>query len=183
MEQMSRNLAFQLKKIRQQRQWSLDEVAKTTGVSKAQLAQIEKGEANPTVSTIWKIAAGLRISFSSLLQPPTAHFMKYSSENAPYVDEDDGRYRVYSLIPYSPERGWELYKVEMKPGALRKSEAHTEGVEETITVIQGQAIIATESMLETLEEGDTLVFSGHQPHEYRNASNDVTILHLILQYK
>ncbi|CAM5597901.1 hypothetical protein LSPH24S_09662 [Lysinibacillus sphaericus] len=100
MEQMSRNLAFQLKKIRQQRSVSLDDVAKATGVSKAQLAQIEKGEANPTVSTIWKIAAGLRISFSSLLQPPIAHFMKFSSKNAPHVDEDEGRYRVYSIIPY-----------------------------------------------------------------------------------
>ena len=56
MEQMSRNIGFQLKKIRQQRSYSLDDVAKVSGVSKAQLAQIEKGESNPTVSTIWKIA-------------------------------------------------------------------------------------------------------------------------------
>lgn len=95
---MSRNLAFQLKKIRQQRHLSLDEVSKATGVSKAQLAQIEKGEANPTVSTIWKIAAGMRISFSSLLQPPTAHFMKYSSDDAPHVDEDEGAIEFIRLF-------------------------------------------------------------------------------------
>lgn len=183
MEQMSRNLAFQLKKIRQQRRMSLDEVAKLTRVSKAQLAQIEKGESNPTVSTIWKIAAGLRISFSSLLQPPTAHFMKFSSKDAPHVDEDEGRYRVYSIIPYDPERGWELYKIEMEPGAKSRSEAHTEGVEETITVIQGQVVIAAGDMHEQLDEGDTLVFSGHQEHEYQNTSDKVTVLHLILQYK
>lgn len=180
---MSRNLAFQLKKIRQQRRMSLDEVAKLTRVSKAQLAQIEKGESNPTVSTIWKIAAGLRISFSSLLQPPTAHFMKFSSKDAPHVDEDEGRYRVYSIIPYDPERGWELYKIEMEPGAKSRSEAHTEGVEETITVIQGQVVIAAGDMHEQLDEGDTLVFSGHQEHEYQNTSDKVTVLHLILQYK
>ncbi|WP_337993623.1 XRE family transcriptional regulator [Lysinibacillus sp. CNPSo 3705] len=183
MEQMSRNLAFQLKKIRQQRQLSLDDVAKATGVSKAQLAQIEKGEANPTVSTIWKIAAGMRTSFSSLLQAPTAHFMKYSSKDAPRVDEDEGRYRVYSIIPYNPDRGWELYRIEMEPGAFSRSEAHTEGVEETVTVIQGQANISAGEMHELLEEGDTLVFSGHQPHEYKNTSEKLTILHLILQYK
>lgn len=180
---MSRNLAFQLKRIRQHRGLSLDDVAKTTGVSKAQLSQIEKGEANPTVSTIWKIAAGLRISFSSLLQPPTAHFMKFSSKDAPYVDEDEGRYRVYSIIPYDPERGWEFYKVEMEPGVCSRSEAHTEGVEETVTVIQGQAVISAGDMQELLVEGDTLVFSGHQIHEYRNVSSELTILHLILQYK
>ncbi|OEC02862.1 transcriptional regulator [Lysinibacillus sphaericus] len=183
MEQMSRNLAFQLKKIRQQRSVSLDDVAKATGVSKAQLAQIEKGEANPTVSTIWKIAAGLRISFSSLLQPPIAHFMKFSSKNAPHVDEDEGRYRVYSIIPYDPERGWEFYKVEMEPGARSRSEAHTEGVEETVTVIHGQAVISAGVMHETITEGETLVFSGHQAHEYQNVSEELTVLHVILQYK
>ncbi|KOS66704.1 transcriptional regulator [Lysinibacillus contaminans] len=183
MEQMSRNLAFQLKKIRQQRSFSLDDMAKLTSVSKAQLAQIEKGESNPTVSTIWKIAAGLRISFSSLLQPPTAHFMKFSSKDAPHVDEDEGRYRVYSIIPYDPERGWEFYKIEMEPGSWSKSDAHTEGVEETVTVIQGQALISAGDMHELLVEGDTLVFSGHQDHEYKNTSESLTILHLILQYK
>lgn len=183
MEQMSLNLAFQLKKIRQQRHLSLDDVAKATGVSKAQLAQIEKGEANPTVSTIWKIAAGMRMSFSSLLQPPTAHYMRYSSKDVPHVDEDEGRYRVYSIIPYNPERGWEFYKVEMEPGAVSRSEAHTEGVEETVMVIKGQAVISAGDMHELLDEGDTLVFSGHQPHEYRNTSEGLTIFHLILQYK
>jgi transcriptional regulator with XRE-family HTH domain len=68
-EEIRKNLGVQLHKIRRQRDMSLDDMAKLTEVSKAQLAQMEKGESNPTVSTIWKIADGLKISFSSL-QPP-----------------------------------------------------------------------------------------------------------------
>ncbi|MGE7664241.1 helix-turn-helix domain-containing protein [Ureibacillus composti] len=183
MENMSRNIGYQLKKIRSKRSLSLDDVAKATNVSKAQLAQIEKGEANPTVSTIWKIAAGLRISFSSLLQPPKEQFKKYDSNSTTYVAENDGKYRVYSIIPYDPERGWEFYKVEMDAGVVHKSDAHTEGVEETITVIKGQVIIRSGEMEEHLKEGETLVFSGHLLHQYENPTNDLTILHLILQYK
>lgn len=183
MEQMSKNIGFQLKKIRQQRSLSLDDVAKATNVSKAQLAQIEKGEANPTVSTIWKIAAGMRISFSSLLQPPKEQFQKFDGNSATFVSENDGNYRVYSIIPYDPDRGWELYKIEMEPGVIHQSEAHTEGVEETITVIQGQANIESGGMRERLIEGETLVFSGHQTHQYENPTDQLTILHLILQYK
>ena len=183
MEQMSRNIGVQLKKIRHQRQASLDDIAKATGVSKAQLAQIEKGEANPTVSTIWKIAAGLRISFSSLLQPPKEKVQKYSSNSANFVAEEDGKYRVYSIIPYDPDRGWEFYKVEMEPGVIHKSEAHTEGVEETVIVIQGQAVIHLGSIKEELVVGDTIVFSGDQEHHYENPTEQLTILHLILQYK
>lgn len=180
---MSRNIGLQLKKIRKERSLSLDEVAKATDVSKAQLAQIEKGEANPTVSTIWKIAAGLKISFSSLLQPPKIHFQKYSVDSSTYVSEENGKYRVYSIIPYDPERGWEFYKIEMDPGVIHKSEAHTEGVEETITVIEGQAVIQCGEMKEQLMEGETLVFSANQPHQYENPTNSVTVLYLIIQYR
>lgn len=183
MEQMSRNIGFQLKKLRHQRGLSLDEVAKVTGVSKAQLAQVEKGEANPTVSTIWKIAAGLHISFSSLLQPPKEYFKRYDSRTAPVVAEENGQYRVFSIVPYDPERGWEFYKIEMDPGVVHISEAHHEGVEETITVIHGQAVIEMGGMKEKLEVGETIVFSGHQEHRYENPSNEQTVLHLILQYK
>lgn len=183
MEQMSKNIGFQLKKIRQQRSLSLDDVAKATNVSKAQLAQIEKGDSNPTVSTIWKIASGMRISFSSLLQPPKEQFQKYNNKTSPLVSEENGGYRVFSIIPYVPERGWELYKIEMDPGVIHRSEAHPEGVEETLTVLKGQALIEADGMTESLEEGDTLVFSGHQEHAYRNPTNAVTIFHLIIQYR
>ncbi len=183
MEQMSKNLGYQLKKIRQLRSLSLDDVAKATNVSKAQLAQIEKGDSNPTVSTIWKIASGMRISFSSLLQPPREQFQKYNDKTSAVVSEEDGGYRVYSIIPYVPERGWEFYKIEIDPGVIHRSEAHPEGVEETLTVIKGQAVIEAGGMKEQLEEGDTLVFSGHQEHHYYNPSNTVSILHLIIQYR
>lgn len=183
MEQMSRNIGYQLKKIRQQRSLSLDDVAKATNVSKAQLAQIEKGEANPTVSTIWKIAAGLHISFSSLLQPPEDQFIKIVGENRTFVSEEDGNYRVYSIVPYNPKRGWELYKVEMAPNIIHESEAHSDGVEETITVIKGELIVTCGEMEEHLVEGDTLIFSAHQPHKYTNPTNELTAFHLIIQYR
>lgn len=183
MEQMSRNIGMQLKKIRKERSLSLDDVAKATDVSKAQLAQIEKGESNPTVSTLWKIAAGLKISFSSLLQPPKTLFQKYSVDPSTYVSEENGKYRVYSIIPYDPERGWEFYKIEMDPGVIHKSDPHTDGVEETLTVIQGQVVVQCDEMKEILKEGETIVFSANQPHQYENPTDQVTVLHLIIQYR
>lgn len=179
---MSRNIGYQLKKIRQHRSLSLDDVAKATNVSKAQLAQIEKGEANPTVSTIWKIAAGLHISFSSLLQPPENEFQKIEGKHATFVSEEEGNYRVYSIVPYNPKRGWEFYKVEIDPNIIHKSDAHTDGVEETLTVIKGELVVKCGEMEEHLEEGDTLIFSAHQPHQYINPTNNLTIFHLIIQY-
>lgn len=56
-----------LKMLRQQRGWSLDIAQKNTGVSKAMLGQIVRGESIPTIATPWKIASGFKTSFSSFI--------------------------------------------------------------------------------------------------------------------
>lgn len=183
MDEMRKNLGVQLNKIRRQRDMSLDDMAKLTDVSKAQLAQMEKGESNPTVSTIWKIADGLKISFSSLLQPPKSLLTKITPTEVPFLTEDDGRYRVFSIIPYEPERGWEFFRIELDPLCSYESAAHNEGVEETVTVVDGTMRITVGSDEVNLVKGETLVFSGNQLHQYVNTSDTMSVLHLIIHYK
>ena len=67
MDVVQKTIAKNLLKIRKEKGLSLEKTAELTGVSKAMLGQIERNESNPTVSTLWKIAKGLKISFSSLL--------------------------------------------------------------------------------------------------------------------
>lgn len=60
-----------------------------TGVSKAMLGQIERGESSPTVTTLWKIATGLQVSFSSLLHNgETEVSVVEKKEVIPIVEED-----------------------------------------------------------------------------------------------
>ena len=65
----NQTIGKQLKKTRQNRNMTLDELAEVTGVSKPMLGQIERGQSAPTVTTLWKIATGMKIPFSSFLQP------------------------------------------------------------------------------------------------------------------
>lgn len=58
-------IADRLKTCRKEREISLDKAALLTGVSKAMLGQIERRESAPTIATLWKIASGLNLSFSS----------------------------------------------------------------------------------------------------------------------
>jgi transcriptional regulator with XRE-family HTH domain len=67
MEQEENAISGNLKEIRQQRNLSLDQLADLTGVSKSMLRQIETGRSSPTIATIWKIANGLRLSFTNLV--------------------------------------------------------------------------------------------------------------------
>ena len=71
MEQSIEVIAANLREIRDSRHLSLDQLSDLTGVSKSMLRQIETGRSSPTIATIWKIANGLRVSFTALLRKPT----------------------------------------------------------------------------------------------------------------
>ncbi|MFR5584644.1 MAG: helix-turn-helix domain-containing protein [[Clostridium] scindens] len=46
---------------------SQGQMAKEAGISKAMLSDIEKGGSNPTINTIWKIANGLNVPYTKLM--------------------------------------------------------------------------------------------------------------------
>ncbi|MEH6823752.1 MAG: helix-turn-helix transcriptional regulator, partial [Motiliproteus sp.] len=71
MQELDQYLAKALKALRKEKGWSLDRTAKETGVSKAMLGQIERGESSPTIATLWKIAGGFNTQISTFLNPPT----------------------------------------------------------------------------------------------------------------
>ena len=75
MDYLSHNVSENLKRIRQSKGMSLDQVAEQTGVSKSMLAQIEKGTANPSLGVLGKITSGLRIEFQKLIDPPRMDFL------------------------------------------------------------------------------------------------------------
>lgn len=56
------------RRLREEKRLTLDEAARLTGVSRSMLAQIEKGDVNPTISMVWKIANGYKVSFTSLVE-------------------------------------------------------------------------------------------------------------------
>src|SRR5213075_2573730 len=56
-----------LRRLRTKRGLSLERLAQLSGVSRAMLGQIELGQSAPTINVLWKIAAGLGVTFSALL--------------------------------------------------------------------------------------------------------------------
>lgn len=67
MDTIDKNISINLRKIRKEQNMSLDMLSERTLVSKSMLGQIERGESNPTITTIAKICEGLRIGIEDLL--------------------------------------------------------------------------------------------------------------------
>nr|WP_216855637.1 XRE family transcriptional regulator [Paenibacillus qinlingensis] len=168
--------------IRKARSLSLDQVAELTGVSKAMLGQIERGDSNPTISILWKIVNGLHISFTSLIEdeePKVTHFR--FSDTEPLMEED-GHYRAFPLIPFDQKKQFEIYTVEMDLDCSHASEPHNEGVEEYILMMQGSLEVTFHQETFQLTVGDAIHFSADQAHTYRNTANGKTMYHTIIVY-
>ncbi|SDW65875.1 helix-turn-helix domain-containing protein [Paenibacillus sp. CF384] len=182
MEQIHIKLGRNLKMIRQTRGLSLDKVAELTGVSKAMLGQIERGETSPTISIIWKIANGLRLSFTTLIEEPPSEVAVITKEDLDPLLEADGHYRVYPMFPFEPTKKFEVYSVEMDAGCTHESEAHSPGVEEYILVSTGTLIIEIQNTSYTVGAGSAVRYAADQPHLYRNPGEDIVRYDAIIYY-
>lgn len=175
-----------LRALRQARGWSLDRTAAETGVSKAMLGQIERGESSPTIATLWKIATGLRTSLSSFLEPlPPATGEDVVLRNADalrYQPGPDGML-VAPLFPFEPRFGFELFELTLLPGYARQSEAHVHGVTETVVVLRGAMEVFIEGAWRSLSAGDAVRFPADRPHGYRNLNAVPAVFHNLIHYR
>lgn len=64
---MKQKFHEQLKILRQERNWSLEELSKKTQISVEKLAQYESGELIPSIQTILKFSNVLEVPVSNLM--------------------------------------------------------------------------------------------------------------------
>lgn len=175
-------LAQNLQKIRETRNLSLDKLSEMTGVSKSMLRQIEIGQSNPTIATIWKIANGLRIPFTALLREPAQKVtLRAFKENPPLVSGTEG-YRLFPLIVFDPERAFETYYVEIDPGVSLDAEPHQGNAEEHVFVLRGQIEISVAKEHFAVNQENFLSFQANCNHRYENTGTETAAAIMTISY-
>lgn len=182
MSNIQKNIGENLKELRKSRGLSLDQTAELTGVSKAMLGQIERGESNPTVTTLWKIATGLLVSFSSLIDDSKAQVLFVEKSKINPVMEAGDHYRVYPIFPFDPRRKFEIFTIELEQGYTHISAKHNEGVEEYITVTTGILEVNIGNETYRVKAGDSISFSANQQHTYKSLMEGGTVFQLVMYY-
>ncbi|KSU85895.1 transcriptional regulator, XRE family with cupin sensor [Fictibacillus enclensis] len=171
-----------LKALRGQRSWSLDQAAHATGVSKPMLSQIERGESNPTVSTLWKIANGFGVSFSSFVEEDQPSIKKVITNEINPIADASGTFLVRPLFPVEPGKSFEIYSLELLPGCNYCSEAHPDGVEEYLLVEEGSFALTVHENTYTLSTGENLHFAANFTHCYQNHGDSPARLIMMIYY-
>jgi len=166
MEQSVDAISSNLRCHRESRSLSLDQLAELTGVSKSMLRQIETGKSSPTIATLWKIANGLRVSFTSLLCKPQVHAEVKSFRSEQPLTSEGEKYRLYPLIPFNPQQSFETYYFEIDPGTVFHGEPHEGNVYEYIFLTQGKLRIKIGEEEYLVAAGEFLEFQADQAHDY-----------------
>ena len=181
----SKILGLNVKRIRTEKGLSLGQLAELCDVSKMVLSQIERGSSNPTLSTIWKIAVGLNVPYTALLEsnaePAQAQLRVQHRSTVPLHSLEEGDYR--SLIYYSCSETcpFDFFTVELEPGASKES-AHTKDSTEYVYVEQGSLELKVGEETISMIEGDSVKFDASQKHIYTNLGKGLLRIITIVTY-
>lgn len=182
MDNINRIIGNNLNKYRKSKGLSLEKVSEMTGVSKGMIGQIERGETNPSISTLWKIANGLHISSTSLFEEEPAELVLIKKSDITPITENCDKYNVYATFTFDQHKKFEVLVVDLDIGCTHESEPHENGVEEYIYVCKGEFTLIVENDTYFLKEGDSIKFLADKFHTYKNDSRSLCTLHSIIYY-
>ena len=182
---INRELGSRVRQLRNLQNWSLEELAAASGVSRSMLSQIEREQANPTLAVTLRIARAFGLSLGDLLKTPgaatTVNVIRANDHTYHYRSDKDCRIRT--LSPLHLEKDIEFYEVRLQPGGALRSSAHFEGTREFLTVQKGSIRVESAGDSEELTAGDSASYHADVPHAIVNAGKSEAVTYLIVVYR
>jgi transcriptional regulator with XRE-family HTH domain len=161
-----------LQHLRKERRLTLDELAAASGVSRSMLSQIERGQANPTLATVWQLSHALGLELSDLVGTQRVErrgrIDVTASSFVPEIRTEDGQcvLRILSLADKVGEM--EFYHLSIAPHGELVSEAHARGSMEHLTVLEGELTVVSADTAAVVGTGAIARYPVDVPHAIRN---------------
>ena len=178
-ESTASHLAANIRQLREARGMTQEQMARLSDVPRPTWANLESGEANPTLSVLIKVAGALQVPLEELIGPPRAMVKLYKVASLPVTQR--GKVRVRKLLPESIA-GFEIDRMELLAGAYMTGIPHTPGTREYLTCESGIVELSVAETKWQLQPGDVVVFRGDQKHAYRNPGTANAVAYSILSF-
>jgi XRE family transcriptional regulator, regulator of sulfur utilization len=164
-EDTGRNLAANLRRLREARGLSQQQVARLSGLPRPTWASLESGSANPTLAVLTRVVTALQVSIEELIGPPRTAARLFPAGEVRIRRRQGARTR-----PLVPEAiaGLDISHMELVPGGTLVGIPHTPGTREYLTCETGRMELVASGERWQLGPGDCVVFRGDQHHSYRN---------------
>jgi transcriptional regulator with XRE-family HTH domain len=184
-----------LRAERRARGWPIERLAAASGVSRAMISKIERGESSPTAVVLGKLSAALELSVSELLAPgrpgassdvlagrrgtageadipgelapaPGGGTVRRAADVPEWRDPDTGYLRRQVSTPRFPAA---VTEVTLPPGARVPYPAGAYAfIAQLVWVVSGRLTLADGPAAHVLAAGDTFELGEPRPREFRN---------------
>jgi transcriptional regulator with XRE-family HTH domain len=153
--------------LRRGRGWTLEVLAERSGVSRAMISKLERGEKNPTLVVAAKVAEGLGVSLMQLVGIEERREVVVVPRDRHMVMRDPETGFERQLL--SGGRGLEFIKNVVPEGSTAgEFPPHRRGVEEYLLVEKGRLRVILGGEEYVLDEGDSAYFEADVTHRFDN---------------
>jgi transcriptional regulator with XRE-family HTH domain len=174
-------LSRRVRELRNEKGWSLEALARISGVSRSMLSQIERNQANPTLAVTLRIARAFEVELGDLVPNPDATSLieVVRAGDRAYHYRSDGDCRIRTLSPLHMEKDVEFYEVRLAQGGSLRSAAHFKGTREFLTVQKGKLRVESGGYIEDLNAGDSASYRADVDHALINTGRGESLILLV----
>jgi transcriptional regulator with XRE-family HTH domain len=158
-------LARNIKELRTARGSTQQQMAKLSELPRATWANLESGDANPTLQVLHRVAVALQIQLEELVAPERSDGRLYPRGSLP--SRRRGNVTVQSLLP-DKVPGVVIERMDIPARARLVGIPHTRGTREYLTCEAGDIELVASGRSFHLTTGDVVSFAGDQRHSYFN---------------
>jgi len=158
-------IAAAIRSERERSGLSLSELARSAGVAKSTLSQLESGTGNPSLETLWALSVALDVPFSRLVDgPPRPRITVLRRGEGVAVASERAHYVATLLASCPPGARRDIYLLNVEPGPPRESAPHSPGTVEHAVIGSGRALVGPAGQAAPLGPGDYMCYPGDVPH-------------------
>lgn len=167
------DLGSTIRRLREDRNLSLKEVALRSDLTPSFLSQVERNITSPSVASLRKVALAFGVPLTALFQGPLMpenHVVRRKDRRQ--LIHPRRQWRDYLLTPNLTGKLQVILSV-IEPGGGSGDEAYAhDSDEECVIILRGQLEFWVGPDWYLLEEGDSIVFESRIPHRNSNPGPD-----------
>jgi transcriptional regulator with XRE-family HTH domain len=164
-----------VKALRTEHGLTLDDLAARSGVSRAMISRVERGESSATAQLLNRLCNGLGVTLSSLFaraDPPTSPLSR-RAEQTVWRDPGTGYVRR-RVSPASTDGVLDLVDVALPAGThVTFDMPEFRGTDQLVYVLEGRLSMVLGQTPYDLGPGDCLHMRFETPHTFRNETRDL----------
>lgn len=176
-ESIAQKLAANIRRLREARGLSQQQIATLAEIPRPTWANLESGDANPTIQVLTKVARALNVRVEELIAPARLTARLQPAETLPSVRR--GKVAIRNLLT-TPIPGLELERMVFAPQGHLTARPHAPSTHEYLTCEVGELDVEVDGESYSLAAGDVLIFRADLPHIYRNPGAERAVAYAVV---